>query len=524
MHGRALAAHRRPFWPGRPDVHPARVAPMTAIFSYTSDFRQEFEAETGSLLRRRFTWLAVSNLALYVLSHFLVPVIGAIVIASVKDSARPRAGRMHDLIVRYFDGWTGLWSILCLALIEAAVCIGVLQYTKRMALTTRQLVLLTQWMFFICGVLDTGSYLFGAGAGFPLSVMAAHMLACTLMPWTVKQCLRPMVPLLLINALTVMLFAPWDISSRITVCVLSLLSLAPGVIICRLRHTRRLDRFKLSFLQDRYGQLRRELVDARRIHESLFPKPHGRGLIRFDYRYLPMRLIGGDYLYVKHAPQRGLAHPTMSAILIDVTGHGIAAALTVNRLYGEIERYFAEHPHAGPGDVLRNLNRYVHLTLANHSIYATALCLRIDTAENKIEYASGGHPPAFLRAVDGTIEQLGSTSFVLGAAPADDFEPAPESRRFGPGDTLIAYTDGATEARNERGRMLGVTGLQRIIAGTPSVLTGAWSPAILAAVDSHRTGAPTDDTLIVEIYRTISMDTDPGLSKRRTREHIVVRS
>ncbi|MBC7771691.1 MAG: serine/threonine-protein phosphatase [Pyrinomonadaceae bacterium] len=497
---------------------------MTAIFSYTSDFRQEFEAETGTLLRRRFTRFAVGNLALYILAHFLFAGIGAAIVAWTIEPDRSRLSRIHDLIVHYFDGWTGFWSVVCLAVVEATVCIGVLRYTKRMALTTRQLVLLTQWMFFICGVLDIGSYLFGAHVGFPLSVMVAHMLACTLMPWTVMQCLRPMVPLLLLNALTVMLFSIDDMTARINTCVLSLLSLLPGVLICRLRLSRRLDRFKLSFLQDRYGQLRRELVDARRIHESLFPKPHGRGLIRFDYRYLPMRLIGGDYLYVKHAPQRGTAQPTMSAILIDVTGHGIVAALTVNRLYGEIERYFAEHPHAGPGDVLRNLNRYVHLTLANHSIYATALCLRIDTAHNSIEFASGGHPPAFLRAVDGTIEQLGSTSFVLGAAAADDFEPAPESRHFGPGDTLIAYTDGATEARNEKGRMLGVNGLQRIIAGTPAVTTGGWSPAILAAVDSHRIGAPTDDTLIVEIYRTISMDTDPGFHKRRTREHIVVRS
>jgi serine phosphatase RsbU (regulator of sigma subunit) len=206
-------------------------------------------------------------------------------------------------------------------------------------------------------------------------------------------------------------------------------------------------------------------------------------------------------------------------ILLDVTGHGIAAALTVNRLYGEVERLFAEDPQTGPGEILRALNRYVHLTLATHSVYVTALCIRIEMGRNQLEFASGGHPPAFLRAVDGTLDELHSTALVLGACADSDFDPAPETRQFGPGDTLIAYTDGAIEARNEAGRCLGIKAIQRILAsGKPdpagvAIGVGGWITTILSAVENHRLGPPADDTIVVEITRPIPPDPDP---RRRT--------
>src|SRR5690606_31991441 len=143
---------------------------------------------------------------------------------------------------------------------------------------------------------------------------------------------------------------------------------------------------------------------------------------------------------------------------------GIGAALTVNRLHGEIERQLGERADAQPGDLLTGLNDYLHHTLASHSVYATALFLRIDPNTGRLSWASAGHPPAFLRTLEGRIERLDSTTLVLGACRGSDFVPNEQSCRFLPGDMLIAYTDGAIEARNSAGRMLSVDGLQRAIA------------------------------------------------------------
>lgn len=499
---------------------------MTTLFSYTSDFREEFEAETGSLMRRRFRWFAACNVTLFLCAHFLVPLVATIVIFSTTTPDRTQMERVRRLIDQEYFGVNGLISVVILALALIALGIGALSRSNQKQPAIRSLVLSTQWFFFIVNTIEIAASIFIHSIGFPWLIMISHVLACGLVPWTPKQALRPMLPVLALNIAAIFFLSTFTIESKVGLAAGTLTAVLPGVAICALRHSRRLDRFQLHFLRTRYGQLNRELGDARRIHESLFPKPLLRGAVRFDYRYLPMRLIGGDYLYFKQTTLRPTGVTITNAILVDVTGHGIAAALTVNRLYGEIERFFAEHPGARPGDVLSNLNRYVNLTLATHSIYATALCVRIDPSTNELEYASAGHPPGFIRGVDGTVEDLPSTAFVLGAVPPDDFDSEPATRRFGPGDTLIAYTDGAIECRNAQGRMFGVAGLQRFIAASGTVYTGGWAPALLGAVDSHRVGAPHDDTLIVEIFRTVGMDTDSGktsAARMRTREYIVVR-
>jgi serine phosphatase RsbU (regulator of sigma subunit) len=207
----------------------------------------------------------------------------------------------------------------------------------------------------------------------------------------------------------------------------------------------------------------------------------------------------------------------VSVVLLDVTGHGIPAALTVNRLHGEMERVFAENPEIAPGEVLRLLNRYVHLTLATHSIYVTAMCVRVDPGRSLIEYASGGHPPAFIRAVDGTIEELTSTAFVLGACPAEAFDAGERELRFGPGDTLIAYTDGAIEATAEDGRMLRIEGLRRLVASVNSQRPDDWPIRLREQVAAYRDGPPADDTLFLTLHRPVEADRPPDGRSRAVR-------
>ncbi|MBZ0172637.1 MAG: serine/threonine-protein phosphatase, partial [Phycisphaerales bacterium] len=158
-------------------------------------------------------------------------------------------------------------------------------------------------------------------------------------------------------------------------------------------------------------------------------------------------------------------------------------------------------------------------TLARHSIYVTGMCLRADPVKSTIEYASGGHPPAFLRAVDGSINNLDSTAFVLGACKDEDFDPGQTTIPFGPGDSLIAYTDGATEARTETGQMLRIGGMRRLLAAPGRVEPGRWPERLLNAVADHRDGhPPEDDTLVVEIYRSLVKPTTESKPARAKHE------
>jgi serine phosphatase RsbU (regulator of sigma subunit) len=192
-------------------------------------------------------------------------------------------------------------------------------------------------------------------------------------------------------------------------------------------------------------------------------------------------------------------------VVLDVTGHGIAAALTVNRIVGELERLFAEREQMNPREVLAALNRYVHLTLARHRLYVTALCLRADVSRGVLEYASGGHPTAFLRRGDGTIEMLPSTAMILGVMDDSHFESIDANVPFAPGDAVIAYTDGAAEARNTTGRQLGTLGVQDILARIANSASAPadWPGAVMRRVLDYRGAPPEDDTLVVTLFRPL---------------------
>ncbi len=463
---------------------------MNAGFTYTADFQSEFLSETTRLLRRRLLWFLTLGLIITLAKWPLNPGLGA---------SRPV-------------------TVIAVTLVDFLVVGGILLVAWRYAIDRREMVRLAFWFLIYRGVVSISSDVMFESVQFPLTITIFHMLAAALLPWDTRDAVRPLVVLLVLNAIT--RFAVYGVTStEVMFVLLATLCLVPGTLIAWLKHARRTAQFKLRFFQNRYGQMRRELVDARRIHELVFPDPATSDTIAFDYRYEPMRQIGGDYLFARFSPAIEPDAPDpFNLIVLDVTGHGIPAALTVNRLSGEVERLFAEDPHAAPGDVLRALNRYVHLTIANHSVYATAVCLRVDPAKATLEYANGGHPPAFLRAVDGTIQELDSTAMVLGAMPDDDFESAPVTMRFGPGDTLLAYTDGATEARDDAGRMLRIAGLQRVIAqGVGRGRTdaapppGTWAQRLIEAVERHRAGPPDDDTLVVEVHHLLgSTDEKPG--------------
>lgn len=368
----------------------------------------------------------------------------------------------------------------------------------------------------------SSSYVGGWGV---FNILVTHVFACAFLPWTAKESMRPILPLLVINAaLTILMltYQRWrgeaTSGSWIFAGVMILFSplvASPGASLCWWRHSRFREEATSKLVRGRYAEMRRELTDARRIHESLFPKMLLDGPITFAYVYEPMRQIGGDYLYVQKLPGDGTG---LHMVIMDVTGHGIPAALTVNRLHGELQRIFAENPEVSPGDAIRLLNRYVNLTMADHALFVTAICLRVDPARQVIEYASGGHPPAYLRAADGTVHELPATTYLLGAEIDSAFDPAQTQIPFRPGDRIAAFTDGAIEARTASGKMIGLAGMRSIVARIETRGEHHWAARLLQAIDELRAGPPTDDTLVVEIGFSLvsagAVKASPGVAGR----------
>ncbi len=465
---------------------------------FTADFRREFEAETATLLRKRFLWFAGLVIAISA-TILLIDMVLAIV-AGTAEAPQP-AETGADERESSDDLISSLLSVLLL-LVKFVFYIACFMWVWRHKIKRELLLSLTLWVVLVDGTvavlrsaLDTSA----VPAFFQISL--THLLACIFLPWSPREAIRAIAGPTLLFILWVLFLWKVDIWVRILVVFTTPSMGLPGTLVCWIRHSRRLDDFKLRFLHNRYDEVRKDLVDARRIHEALFPDPGQVGPLRFRYQYEPMRQIGGDYLHAFNSKAK--PDQPFSVVLIDVTGHGVPAALTVNRLHGELERVFAETPDADPGKVLALLNRYVHLTLSSHSVFVTAICMRVDPTIDTLEYASGGHPPAFVKTADGRVEQLPSTTFILGVCPADEFDPEMQAVTFAPGDSVIAYTDGAIEARDRHGRMLGIEGLQWIIASEKPDPQHGWPETVLQLVRGYREGGACDDTLVVEIHHML---------------------
>lgn len=474
----------------------------TTSAAYTSEFRHEFKVETSRLIRRRFLWFTGTLSGLAIL---------AIVLQIVTALTVQSQGTKINIEPETFNDWR--WWVMTIGM----TALFPLGFVYAWVYKPRDAVLLKLAMGIV--VFDGLVHLLVIRLAIPGYVglggfFVRHFVACLFLPWSAWQALVPAAIVLGLNAIvTLTIDKPiWKGDVPVDTwlgLVFSPLLALPGVALSASRSSRRMENFKHRFITNKYSEMRRELMDARKIHESLFPTPIDDGEVRFSFYYEPMRQIGGDYLYARRLEPHNPRSP-VSVVLLDVTGHGIPAALTVNRLHGELERVFAEHPQIDPGTVLELLNRYVHLTLANHSIFVTAFCVHVDPLASTLRYASGGHPPAFVRAVDGTIEELESTAMVLGACGADIFQANPQTVRFGPGDTLLAYTDGAIEAVGESGKMFRIDGLRRLVATADRSCPNRWPEHFGQQVTDYRDGPPADDTLFLTLHRpieTLSRDT-----------------
>ncbi len=365
--------------------------------------------------------------------------------------------------------------------------------------TREQILGAATWMIvMVGGVSLIGAFSVGlVSSGDPpnliLPIFFWHLSACLFLPWTPRESLRPFIPLMAAWALLVLFFSPGvDFLMRVLQVIFGPGVFLPGLGIAAWRMGSHIRQFRSRMVGKQFLTMRREFSQAREIHENMFPSPYDDGFVKFDFTYHPMRELGGDYIHL-HVGAEGLVHVT----LIDVTGHGLAAALTVNRLYGELERIRAEAPKAEPGEVLSLLNRYIHLTMSKHNIYATAACVTLDPYLGELHWASAGHPPGYLRGANDAITNIDATTVVLGAIGDEDFSSEQQSMQLSPGDTLVLYTDGAFESRDRTGQQFGLANLRNLIGLKPP--PGHWPRYVASAVERHHNGRTEDDILIASL-------------------------
>ncbi|HMO06809.1 MAG TPA: SpoIIE family protein phosphatase [Paracoccaceae bacterium] len=239
----------------------------------------------------------------------------------------------------------------------------------------------------------------------------------------------------------------------------------------------------LDELQGLYDSLDRDLVEARRLQETLlrdrtldFGRGRATGLLR------PSGHVGGDLVGFFPAGEGRAA-----LYSIDVSGHGVASAMMTARLAGLLSPASPDHNialtrdaagQAGaflPEVAAARLNRLM-VEDAQAEQYLTMAYADIDLESGRVRLVQAGHPhPVILRA-GGEVEPLGQGGLPVGLLPGADWDRT--EARLSPGDRLFLVSDGVTECPSPAGAEFGAEGLSAFLQAHG----GLEDPALLEAL------------------------------------------
>ncbi|WP_031429498.1 SpoIIE family protein phosphatase [Methylomicrobium agile] len=214
---------------------------------------------------------------------------------------------------------------------------------------------------------------------------------------------------------------------------------------------------------------RHELELAKQIQLSLLPDAplHVEGVVIAGY-CLPATHVGGDYFDYFYGQD------AIDIVIADVSGHSMGAALimaeTRSTLKAEALRTLHVHPEsgmlekdAGTGDILRILNALLYEDLSKAELFITMFYMKYNPATRKLSYANAGHNrPLLLPAGKTVCCELDAEGIIFGVTKEIQFEE--KSILLNPGDLVLLYTDGITEAQNPRGEFFGTERLTRIFS------------------------------------------------------------
>jgi serine phosphatase RsbU (regulator of sigma subunit) len=193
-------------------------------------------------------------------------------------------------------------------------------------------------------------------------------------------------------------------------------------------------------LRDKLG-LKGDLEIARQIQFGLLPfAPCAAGEFRVETVMRPANTVGGDYFdLVDLGPGR------LAVVVGDVAGKGMPAALLMALLQGSLRTLITAGLRGAP--LVAKLNAHLCANIPSNRL-VTFFYSELDTATGALHYVNAGHNPPFLLRADGTCERLAPTAMALGVLP--DAPYAAFAAEIEPGDRLLLYTDGVTEAANAK--------------------------------------------------------------------------
>jgi sigma-B regulation protein RsbU (phosphoserine phosphatase) len=251
-----------------------------------------------------------------------------------------------------------------------------------------------------------------------------------------------------------------------------------------------LARFCLDHLTPGERQaLETDLGLAAKIQQELLPGPHlHHGGWEAAFHYQPASIVSGDYCDL--IPSGG----DLYFVVGDVTGKGVAASMLMAHLQAMF-RSLIPLKLALP-ELLEHASRiFCQSTLPTH--YATLVCGKA-AASGEIEICNAGHLPPLLVS-DRRVAEISATGLPLGAFCDEKF--ASSRVRLEPGQAILLYSDGLSEARNAGGAMYGLDRIRALALAQAGLGPRQLIRSCLDDLDVFRAGVPTGDDLTIMAIR-----------------------
>jgi sigma-B regulation protein RsbU (phosphoserine phosphatase) len=232
-----------------------------------------------------------------------------------------------------------------------------------------------------------------------------------------------------------------------------------------------------------------EVAEARTIQQGLLPKSIAQ-LAGYEIvgAWQPAHSVGGDYYDVLEFDEA-----TLGLCIADVAGKGLPAALLMSNLQAAVRGLAS--PSLSPEGLCARLNSLVcHNTGSDRFI--TFFYAQLDGPGRSLRYTNAGHNPPILLHRNGSYERLEAGGGVLGVFPNQTF--AAGAAQLAPGDRVILFTDGVTEACDAAGEEFGEVRLLALLREQCAAAVAVLQTKILTAAGEFSRGHWHDDaTLLV---------------------------
>ena len=237
----------------------------------------------------------------------------------------------------------------------------------------------------------------------------------------------------------------------------------------------------------------RERDEAVRTQMRLMPE-HAPGESGLDCAgaCIPAEGVGGDYYDFLT-----MDHGQLGLVVGDVSGKGMYAGLLAAALQARLQA-IAARSMGSPADIVTELNRLTAGTIEANR-FATVFFGAFDRASRTFTYVNAGHPPAVVLAGDGAATTLDATSAAVGWTPDARFEEC--SIALSPGDVIVLYSDGFSEATSPDGTDFGVEGVTRILRTHASQPSGDIVSALCTEIARFTAGSPASDDRTVLVAK-----------------------